>query len=68
MDMFDERKLLDYDTYENYLDSFVQTDDLFYLRNRNFARMIAGLGYRFVFVYGHLFDKYGVILMLLYDV
>ena len=50
MDIFDDRKLLAYDTYEGYLDSFVQNDDIFYLRNRDFARINAALGYRFVFM------------------
>lgn len=49
MDIFDDRKLLDYEDYENYLDSFIQTDDIFYLRNRDFARINAALGYRFVY-------------------
>lgn len=55
MDIFDDRKLLDYETYEDYLDSLLQTDDLFYLRNRDFARINAALGYRLV--YGYLLDK-----------
>ncbi|XP_037052324.1 cilia- and flagella-associated protein 299-like [Bradysia coprophila] len=46
MDAFDDRKLLAYDTYEEYLDSFIVTDDIFYLRNRDFARTNAALGYR----------------------
>ncbi|KAJ6646105.1 Cilia- and flagella-associated protein [Pseudolycoriella hygida] len=46
MDIFDDRKLLDYETYEDYLDSFVQTDDIFYLRNRDFVRINAALGHR----------------------
>lgn len=50
MDMFDERKLLDCETYEEYLDSFVQPQDMFYLRDPHFARMIVQLGYRFVHV------------------
>lgn len=49
MDIFDDRKLLGYNTYEEYLDSFVQTDDIFYLRNRDFARINAALGYRLAF-------------------
>lgn len=53
MDIFDDRKLLDYDTYEDYLDSFLHTDDIFYLRNRDFARINAALGYRLV-LYGYL--------------
>lgn len=48
MDIFDDRNLLAYETYEDYLDSFVQTDDIFYLRNLNFARINAALGYRLV--------------------
>lgn len=51
MDIFDDRKLLAYETYEDYLDSFVQTDDIFYLRNRDFARINAALGYRLVYSY-----------------
>lgn len=51
MDMFDERELLNYDTYEDYLDSFIQNDDMFYLRNKDVARMVAALGYRLVYYY-----------------
>lgn len=61
MDIFDDRKLLDYETYEEYLDSFVQTDDIFYLRNRDFARINAALGYRLV--YSYLLDKYTLMIM-----
>ncbi|XP_037052322.1 cilia- and flagella-associated protein 299-like [Bradysia coprophila] len=46
MDKFDERELLNYDTYDDYLDSFVQSDDMFYLRNSEMARMVAALGLR----------------------
>lgn len=46
MDMFDEQKLLSYNTYEEYLDSFVTPEDLFYSRSTFYGRMIAGLGYR----------------------
>lgn len=46
MDLFDERKLLNYNTYEEYLDSFTTPDDLFYLQNTLYTRMIAGLGFR----------------------
>lgn len=46
--MFDDRNLLDYDTYENYLDSFIEEIDMFYLKNRNFARMVAALRFRYI--------------------
>ncbi len=49
MDVFDERELLNCDTYDDYLDTFVQNDDLFYLRNRKMARMVAALGLRLAF-------------------
>lgn len=54
MDAFDDRRLLAYDTYEEYLDSFVQTDDIFYLGNRDFARINAALGYRLVCVFVYI--------------
>lgn len=46
MDMFDERKLLDYETYDDYLDSFVNTSDYCYIRSSYYGRQIAELGYR----------------------
>lgn len=49
MDMFDETQLLNYETYADYLDSMVQPQDLFYLRDPHFARMVVQLGYRFVY-------------------
>lgn len=52
MDMFNERELLDYDTYDDYLDSFIQEDDMFYLRNKDLARRVVALGFRS----GFLFD------------
>lgn len=48
MDKFDERDLLNYDTYDDYLDSLVQSDDMFYLRNKEMARMVASVGMRSV--------------------
>lgn len=46
MDMLDERLVLESETYEDYLDLFVQPQDLFYLRDRHLARRIVSLGYR----------------------
>lgn len=57
MDAFDDRRLLAYNTYEEYLDSFVQTDDIFYLRSRDFARIKAALGYRLVMVFVYLLNE-----------
>lgn len=48
MDRFDQSALLDYDTYNDYLDSFIQNDDMFYLKNKEMARMVAALGVRLV--------------------
>lgn len=38
--MSNERDLLNYDTYNEYLDSFIQADDMFYLQNKEIARMV----------------------------
>lgn len=57
MDAFDDRRLLAYNTYEEYLDSFVQTDDIFYLRSRDFARIKAALGYRLVMFFVYLLNE-----------
>lgn len=46
MDMFDERRLLTYATYADYLDSFVSRSDLCYLRSSHYGRLLAELGYR----------------------
>lgn len=46
MDMFDERKLLGYKTYDDYLDSFANQKDYCYLRSSFYGRLIAELGYR----------------------
>lgn len=44
--MEDDRRLLDYETYEDYLDSFLTKEDLCYLRSLILARTISELGYR----------------------
>lgn len=44
--MEDDRRLLDFETYEDYLDSFLTKEDLCYLRSLNLARTISELGYR----------------------
>lgn len=46
MDTFDDRKLLTYNTHDDYLDSFMTRDDLCYLRSTIYGRQIAALGYR----------------------
>lgn len=46
MDMFDEQRLLDYATYDDYLDSFVTRTDLCYMRSTYYGRQLAELGYR----------------------
>lgn len=46
MDFLDERQVLECGTYEEYLDLFVQPQDLFYLRDCDLARKIVTLGYR----------------------
>lgn len=50
MDMFDEKNLLDFNTYEDYLDSLVTNDDLCYLRSSILGRQIASLGYKWAFL------------------
>lgn len=37
-----------FDTYEEYLDTFVETEDLRYLGEAEIARIIVELGYRLV--------------------
>lgn len=44
----DERDLLDYDSYDDYLDSFVRDEDILYLRNKEMARRVVALGLRSV--------------------
>lgn len=44
--MEDDRRLLDFETYEDYLDSFLTKEDLCYLRSLILARTISELGYR----------------------
>lgn len=44
--MFDERRLLDFDTYDDYLNSFVTRTDLCYMRSSFYGRLLAELGYR----------------------
>lgn len=51
MDLLDDRPLLECETYEDYLDLFVQPQDLFYLRDCHMARRIVALGYRYVRVF-----------------
>lgn len=41
-----DRKLLEFNTYNEYLDSFVTHDDLCYLRSTLYGRQVAALGYR----------------------
>lgn len=43
-----DRRLLFYDTYEDYLDSLIEIADLRNLRSITTARIIAELGYRYV--------------------
>ena len=43
----EDQRLLDFDTYEEYLDSFVTREDLYYLRSLAQSRIIAELGYRY---------------------
>lgn len=43
-----DKLLLESETYEEYLDAFVQPQDLFYLRDPHLARQIVKLGYRYV--------------------
>ena len=38
--------LVKFNTYEDYLENFIATDDLFYLETLNAARLIAEYGYR----------------------
>ncbi len=52
-----ERLLLECDTYEDYLDAFVQPQDLFYLRDRQLARQIVSLGYRYDFFKPMIIDS-----------
>ena len=51
MDNFDEANLLNYETHNAYLDSFVSTADLNYLRSSVYSRQIASLGYRYKIYY-----------------
>lgn len=46
MDAVQDQRLLDYDTYDDYLDTFVSKEDLKNLSNAAVARKIASLGYR----------------------
>lgn len=46
MEKADEKLILDYHSYDDYLDSFVTREDLRYLGSVASARMIAELGYR----------------------
>lgn len=43
-----DRRLLEFNTYEDYLDSLVTCDDVTNLRSLNDARKTAELGYRYV--------------------
>lgn len=44
--VMDVELLLESETYEEYLDAFVQQKDLFYLRDIRLARQLVTLGYR----------------------
>lgn len=46
MDLFAEKRLLDFASYDDYLDSFFTATDLYYMRSTFYSRMLAELGYR----------------------
>ena len=46
MGSLDDSKLLDFKTYNDYLDKYVVDEDLYYLRNLDMARKLAEYGYR----------------------
>lgn len=48
IDMADMNQMLEFETYQDYLDSFVNKTDLCYMRSSFYARRIAELGYRYV--------------------
>lgn len=56
MDMFNERDLLNYGTYNDYLDSFIQDDDMFYLQNKEIARMVTAFR-SVIFLFDEIFHQ-----------
>lgn len=46
MDTSDDHKLLQYDTYDEYLNALVTKDDIRFMRSSDYGRQIAALGYR----------------------
>lgn len=46
-----DRRLLDFDTWEEYLDSLIDIADLRNLRSIHSARIIAALGYRYKYYF-----------------
>lgn len=46
MDTSDDHKLLQYDTYDDYLNALVTKDDIRFMRSTEYGRQIAALGYR----------------------